>query len=91
MPPPDVQPFDLPVPVLLPFDVILPDPWPPRVVLLFRLHLLHRSPLLGRSLHDKFEFIAPPPFTKDFRVWCFLLPLKYAAFDRLLTYLHLRN
>ena len=86
MPLPYVQPFDLPVVDLLPFDLLRPDLLPPCVVLLFRLHLLHMSPLLGRRtsfytmilsslllrnefiLHDDLEFIAPPPFTKDFRV-----------------------
>ena len=63
--------IDLPVVDLLPFDLLLPDLLPPCVVLLFRLHLLHMSPLNRRRttfiLHDDLEFIAPPPFTKDFR------------------------
>ena len=75
MPLPDVQPFDLPVVDLLPFDLLRPDLLPSCVVLLFRLHLLRISPLVGRRttfiLHDDLEFIAPPPFTKDFRVWYF--------------------
>ena len=70
-----VQTFDLPVVDLLPFDLLRPDLLPPCVVLLFRLHLLHISALVGRRttfiLHDDLKFIAPPPFTKDIRVWYF--------------------
>ncbi len=75
MPLPYVQPFDLLVVDLLPFDLLLPDLLPQCVVLLFRLHLLPMFPLLGRRttfiLHDDLEFIASPPFTKDFRAWYF--------------------
>ncbi len=75
MPLPYVQPFDLPILDLLPFDLLLPDLMPPCVVLLFRPYLLPMFLLLGRRttfiLHDDLEFIAPPPFTKDFRVWFF--------------------